>query len=451
MPGERVTVAYVHPNEVSANFHECLQNLVLYDVGAGQHLCHENGKIAVRCGTGGLIQSRNQAVEIFLQGKAAWLLWIDSDMGFAPDSLERLMAVADRKERPIVGGLCFASREYQSDTMGGYRSKPVPTIYQYVDGKGFSPLTYFPRNTLVQCAATGSAFVLIHRSVFQNTKAWYERIPGPTGLFGEDISFCVRAGAAGFPLYVHTGVRTTHHKPQWVSELDFWDRLDAPPADERVAVVVPVMRRPQNAAPFMRSLRASTGLADVYAVTDAEDTATASAWLDEGAQVLVSSRGSTFAQKVNHAALNCDRDWLFLTGDDVRFHPGWWDAALHTARTENASVVGTNDLKNHRTVYGEHGTHLLVSRSYITETGASWDGPGVVCHEGYRHWFVDDEIVAAAKQRRVWAHAGASRVEHLHPIFGDAEFDDVYELGESHAKRDKALFEKRCREHMKAA
>ena len=38
-----------------------------------------------------------------------------------------------------------------------------------------------------------------------------------------------------------------------------------------VTVIVPVLGRPQNAEPFMRSLRASTGLATVYAVAEPND------------------------------------------------------------------------------------------------------------------------------------------------------------------------------------
>jgi hypothetical protein len=64
----------------------------------------------------------------------------------------------------------------------------------------------------------------------------------------------------------------------------------------------------------------------------------------------------------------------------------------------------------------------------------------VVCHEGYRHWFVDDEIVWTAKQRGVWAFAAGSIVEHLHPYWGKGEMDSVYALGQEHAEADKALF-----------
>src|SRR5262249_38264839 len=90
-----------------------------------------------------------------------------------------------------------------------------------------------------------------------------------------------------------------------------------------------------------------------------------------------------------------------------------------------------------------HATHLLVKRSYVDDEGASWDGPGVVCHEGYRHWFTDDELVTCAKQRQQWAMSLASKVEHLHPIWGKGEHDDVYELGQSGQDQDHRLFNRR--------
>ena len=67
----------------------------------------------------------------------------------------------------------------------------------------------------------------------------------------------------------------------------------------------------------------------------------------------------------------------------------------------------------------------------------------MVCHQGYRHWFVDDEIVTAAKQRGVWQMALGSVVEHNHPLWGKAEDDEVYQLGQSSAEADRALFRAR--------
>jgi hypothetical protein len=328
----KVTVSYVHPNEVSASFHECLIAMLMWDAGHHGFLLHDHGKLAVRCGTNGLIEARNQVVEAFLKSDSEWLFWIDADMGFKPDSLDGLMMVAHPEARPIIGGLCFASKEYSTDGMAGHRAVPKPTIYQraVLDGKlRHVAADWYPVNRLLRCDATGAAFVLIHRRVLERMKTehgtWYDRLHSEAGtLLGEDISFCVRAEELGVPVHVHTGIRTTHHKPQWVQEADFWKAYQPPPATEQVAVIVPVMKRPQSAEPFMKSLRASTGLATVYAVCDPEDSETYTAWLTAGAEVLVSDRGSSFAQKANCGYEKTSEPWLLLVGDDVKFHPGWF-------------------------------------------------------------------------------------------------------------------------------
>ena len=56
----------------------------------------------------GLVDSRNTVVAAFLDGTDDdWFWWLDDDMGFAPDTLDRLRLAADPVERPIVGALCF--------------------------------------------------------------------------------------------------------------------------------------------------------------------------------------------------------------------------------------------------------------------------------------------------------------------------------------------------------
>jgi hypothetical protein len=463
--GGAVAVAYIHgdnADRVSHSWHASLTELIAHDLGSQERVIR-GGWIAVRCeGDDNLPAARNTAVREFLDDRdAEWLWWVDSDMGFSPDTIDRLVAVADSITRPIVGGLCFSWKEVGGDGMGGFRCAPRPVILDWakVDGEsGFLARQAYPVNTLVQCSGTGSACILIHRSVFERIREnvgdeWYSRIPNPATpgkLFGEDLSFCMRAGAAGFPVFVHTGVRTSHHKSIWVSEPDYWSSAVAPPALEPTAIVVPVMRRPQNAAPFMASLRASTGLATVYAVVDASDPETERAWREAGADVLINSceigEHGTFAEKVNLAYQETDEEFLFLVGDDVRFQPGWLDHAQMVA-TEGRDVVGTLDLGNPRVMSGEHATHFLIRRSYVDEFGGGWDGPKVLAHEGYGHWYVDDEIIAAAKQRGAFGMAFGSVVEHLHPAYGKGEPDDVYTLGQSTALADKETFRARLAQY----
>lgn len=216
-----------------------------------------------------------------------------------------------------------------------------------------------------------------------------------------------------------------------------------------VTVVVPVLGRPQNAGPFMASLRGSvTGVPlPVIAVANVGDNGTAEAWRRAGAHCIrFAGQPGSFAQKANYAArwpTVAKRAWMFLVGDDVAFHPGWLGAALD-GLDGRVCVAGTNDLANPRVTSGDHAVHMFVRMDYVREQGASWDGPGTVCGP-YRHWFCDDELVTVAKLRGVWEPRLDSVVEHLHPYFGKGEMDDTYRLGESEAAADQALWMQRVR------
>lgn len=224
-------LAYVCGNEVAYSWHRSMMQLAGFDAQMHARLADgRGGYLGMRYGTGGLIEARNQAAYGFLRDypDVEWLFWLDTDMGFPAETLEMLLESADPVQRPIVGALCFSQKEIDSDGMGGRRTQPTPTIYDWVtvdDQSGYAVRWDYPRDAVTQCHATGSACVVIHRSVLERIRdqfgpVWYDRVPNPsTGqLFSEDLSFCVRAGALDVPVYVDTRVKTTHLKNVWVSE-----------------------------------------------------------------------------------------------------------------------------------------------------------------------------------------------------------------------------------------
>ncbi len=457
---DAVTIGYVHNGlEVAYSWHKCFMELVGHDMLHGGHVIR-GGWAATRF-SHNIVDARNTAIKGWLDdpdhGDADWWFWLDTDMGFAANTVEELLRVADPVKRPIVGGLCFSNSEEADDGLGGKRCEPRPTMFKWVPELGTVCIADYPVNTLVDVAATGSACILIHRSVFEKIREeegdhWYDRIPNPYvgGMMGEDISFCLRAASYGFHAFVHTGIRTTHLKNFWLSEVDYWQYRPAPPATERVDVLVPVKGRPQNAAPFMESLRASTGMARVWALTNDDDDDTAEAWAEAGAEVLDIGEWAEgdFARKMNAGFKATGAPWIFMVGDDVTFHPGWLDHAQHVGNLQKVGVVGTNDLGNPQVQAGNHATHMLIRRSYVDEVGASFDGPGIVCHDGYRHNYVDDEIVMAAKTRGQWAMALGSFVEHLHPLWEKGENDATYELGSLSEQADAKLWKQRFRQYV---
>ncbi len=224
-PGS-VVLAYLHPAEVGHNFCQSLLESTIFDFGHDQRV---GSYLAMRTSSAGIVEGRNSVVRQFLDGPGDWLWWVDADMGFAPDALYGLLAVADPSAAPVVGGLCFAWKETVVDGLQGFRCEARPTIFDYVDvgtGRKFTGRTSYDADTVTRCDATGSAMILIHRTALQAVRdkfgdVWYERIPTPDGQIGEDISFCARLGALGIPIHVNTAVRTNHLKHVWVSDVDF--------------------------------------------------------------------------------------------------------------------------------------------------------------------------------------------------------------------------------------
>jgi len=225
-----VTVAYLHRPQVGHNFADSLLRMWIWD---SQHDSRFTKVMTLGAPSNGPATARNSVVQEFLTTSDQWLLWLDDDMGFAPDTLNRLMAAADPTDRPIVGALCFALRELGPDGLGGFHCMAKPTLYEWTDQGGgvrkFASTSEYPPDTVVPVAATGSACILIHRSVFESIMDQYESDPpkgklydpirGSDGdLLGEDISFCVRAAGLGYPIHVHTGVPTNHMKSIWVGE-----------------------------------------------------------------------------------------------------------------------------------------------------------------------------------------------------------------------------------------
>ncbi|MFE2352211.1 hypothetical protein [Kitasatospora cineracea] len=228
-----VQVAYLHPHHVSHSWHESMMRLISYDAGTSGRIIGTGGPFMISCSSGALVESRNTAVRRWLDGtEHEWLWFVDTDMGFAPDTVERLVQAADPAERPVVGALCFAAREIATDGMGGRRIAAVPTLYQGArdaeGNAGFTTMTTYPTDSLIRVAGTGAACLLIHRTAAEKVRAqfgdcWFDRVRYGDGRWvSEDLSFCWRLSAVGLPLHVHTGVKTTHHKAVWLGERDYW-------------------------------------------------------------------------------------------------------------------------------------------------------------------------------------------------------------------------------------
>lgn len=238
---DKVVVGYVHPQEVGANFHDSMMNMQAYDISRG-HLRMFQGPKDDHCGgrigrysSANISNARNWVVATFLEKSSAeWLLFIDCDMSFEQTLLEDILTNASISKAPVVGGLCFGIDE----------GVLFPTLYGVAQGweddAGIHTIRYdeYPPNSMFQVAATGGACLLIHRTVLEKVRdvqkangntayPWFQETTFNGYPCGEDVTFCHRVNAAGFPVYVDTGVKLGHAKTAILTEDMYLDQRSA--------------------------------------------------------------------------------------------------------------------------------------------------------------------------------------------------------------------------------
>lgn len=174
-----------------------------------------------------LTSQRNEGIQ---RMRGDWILYIDDDMVWQPDAVGKLIEARDEFDLDIVGGLCFR------------RSEPyAPTLYmrERPNEGGYNFLESWAEDEIVEVDATGAAFLLIHKRVFEMIAGgpmppFEHRVreggPPPNyfrweGTLGEDLRFCQDAKAAGARIWVHTGIPIGHVTERTVSHQDFLQQL----------------------------------------------------------------------------------------------------------------------------------------------------------------------------------------------------------------------------------
>lgn len=175
-----------------------------------------------------LVAQRNECVA---RMEGDWILFIDDDMVWQPDAIKNLVETRDKYDLDMVGALCFQRGEPYQPTIF-YHGGPNATGYTYLEK--------WTEGAAVEVDATGMAFVLIHRRVFERILGApmpplddRKRLPPPGffkwGEFGEDLMFCRDAKATGSKIYVDTSVKIGHVGSHVITERNFYEQLSLRP------------------------------------------------------------------------------------------------------------------------------------------------------------------------------------------------------------------------------
>lgn len=224
-----VVPAVIDGGQWAACFGLSWTDMMLHDqANSGRILGGSNLYVRKQAGTMGVAAARNEIAAYFLDQRAEWLFMVDSDMGFAPDTVDRMVESATRNSVQILGALCFAQKIDPDLRVGPFyatRYRIQPTLYRYLEiqdtgERGFQAIDKYRRDTFQAVAGTGAACVLVHRSALEVIgSSPFMPITDPKGggngtprTFSEDLSFCIRASAADLSIGVDTSIKTTHYK-----------------------------------------------------------------------------------------------------------------------------------------------------------------------------------------------------------------------------------------------
>lgn len=222
-----------------------------------------------------------------------------------------------------------------------------------------------------------------------------------------------------------------------------------------LAVLVPVLDRPQNVEPLVRSFLTSGTpgvLVFIVEITDLAELEMCRRFEPlHRIWVLPVIDAHAWPEKINVGVEHVTADWYLCAADDITFTEGWWETTADLRADPRIGVIGTNDSAtgtgNPAVAQGQHTCHPLMRRSYILDRGI-WGEPGKAVCEDYHHWYVDNEIVVTAKLREAWAFCRDAVLEHNHPYWRDGQgWDATYAKGESRAAEDQATWIRRSTEY----
>ncbi len=198
-------------------FSNCLMPFLMYCSQKGIELeMTVNGKkgnmsIVRECMVaGGMEQINDFSITAPWNGKRDYdyMFWVDSDVYFSPADFERLLA----HDKDIVSGVYAMMHGYNEnkELLISMSAADLTNNLYGADAHGMQKALWF-----------GFGFCLIKRGVFEKIeRPWFpteKRImAGKPGVSGEDICFCLKAGEAGFDLWVDCSLRLPHKKEIFV-------------------------------------------------------------------------------------------------------------------------------------------------------------------------------------------------------------------------------------------
>lgn len=137
--------------------------------------------------------SRNELAKYAIKNEFDYVLWLDSDMVFDDDLLERMMQTLQENDLDMLTGLYF--RRTMPYTPVLFNELALKTV-----GWRFSDFEELPEHGLFEVGGCGFGCVLMSTEVLISVQGKHRQMFHPLNNGGEDISFCWRARNCGYKI-----------------------------------------------------------------------------------------------------------------------------------------------------------------------------------------------------------------------------------------------------------
>jgi hypothetical protein len=326
-------------------------------------------------------RNRNSILQEFIEHKMDYVLWLDADMVYPSDIIERYFDLEKlHGEMSVIGCLYFK----RSDD-----HRPIGYVDSGKESTPYRPLMpqLIRKGKIYEVTGLGYGGMMVPMKVYDALRddKWthygknFHNPAASVGNLTHDLEFCKTVKDHGFKLFLHGSVRPGHIGEKLVTEEDFYDKF--PPRllkGLRVLVVMPTTDE-ELAGKAAEVMQNRAGYkCDIFIAED--------------------KKKKGYTQTLNDVyKLNKDKyDFMVYTAQDVFVGNNWLANALLEQFKTQAGLVAFNDGKWD----GKLASFGLVSMNWIKDI---YDD--CIFFDGYKSHYGDTELTQIAKEKADFAYA----------------------------------------------
>lgn len=357
-------------------------------------------------------RNRNIILQEFIDKKMDYVLWLDADMVYPPEIIERYLELEKLHGEMSVIGCLYFKRTDDHKPIGYVDSEDPERPYRPLMPQMIKPGKIYEVSGL----GYGGMFVPMKIYGALGEKKWTrygENFHNPNASSGNlthDLVFCRDVKDAGFKIFLHGSIRPGHIGEKLITEDDFYTNF--PPRllkGIKVLVIMPTT--------------------DVELATKAGEVMKARAGYDCTILIVEDKNRVGFVKTANDTFKSNahNYDFVVYTAQDAFVGNNWLANALIEQFKTHASVIAFNDGK---------WNGKLASFGMVEVLWVKTINKGLLFHPEYHSHYADTELTQIAKEQKSYSYAKDA-------VMMEIDYQKAVGNQKKLVKADKKLYKKR--------